>query len=131
MSGQLSTRRYDVIVFGDTCVDLIVTGTDVVPRFGHVEKWVDDYMLEMGGSCCLFACQAAKLGLRVGLLGRVGDDGFGRLVLQRLQESGVDTKHVIVDPSLKTGLGIALCKPDDRAILTYEESLSADGGSVV
>lgn len=74
---------------------------------------------------------AAKLGLRVGLLGRVGDDGFGRLVLQRLQESGVDTKHVIVDPSLKTGLGIALCKPDDRAILTYEESLSADGGSVV
>jgi hypothetical protein len=30
----------------------------------------------------------------------------------------VDTKHVIVDPSLKTGLGIALCKPDDRAILT-------------
>ena len=46
-----------MIVFGDTCVDLIVTGTDVVPRFGHVEKWVDDYMLEMGGSCCLFACR--------------------------------------------------------------------------
>jgi sugar/nucleoside kinase (ribokinase family) len=125
MSGQLSTRRYDVIVFGDTCVDLIVTGTDVVPRFGQVEKWVDDYTLEMGGSCCLFACQAAKLGLRVGLLGRVGDDGFGRLVLQRLEESGVDTQHVMVDPTLKTGLGIALCKPDDRAILTYEGSLSA------
>ena len=118
-------RQYDVITFGDMCVDLIVSGDDVVPRFGQVEKLVDDYALDMGGSCCLFACQAAKLGLRVGILGRVGDDDFGRLIRCRLDECGVDTQHVIVDPKLKTGLGIALCRDDDRAILTYMGSICA------
>jgi sugar/nucleoside kinase (ribokinase family) len=120
-------KEYDVITFGDLCVDLIVAGGDIVPRFGQVEQIVDRYELEMGGSCSIFACQAAKLGLRVGILGRVGDDDFGRLIVRRLDESGVDTRHVAIDPGLKTGLGIALCKDDDRAILTYVGSIDVLG----
>ena len=112
-------KLFDVLTFGDLCVDLIVSGDDVTPRFGQVEKLVGDYMLEMGGSCSLFACQAARLGLRTAILGRVGDDSFGRLVVRRLEECGVDTRYVTVDPQLKTGLGIALCQKNDRAILTY------------
>lgn len=118
-------KQYDVLTFGDMCVDLIVTGDDVVPQFGQFEKLVGDYKLEMGGSCNIFACQSAKLGLRVGILGRVGDDDFGRLILLRLVESGVDVQHVIIDPAVKTGLGIALCQGNDRAILTYLGSLNA------
>ena len=114
-----SEKKYDIITFGDLCVDLLMSGRDVTPEFGQVEKIVDDYALEMGGSCSIFACQAAKLGLRVGILGRVGPDDFGRLILRRMNESGVDTRHVMVDPSLKTGVGIALCRGSDRAILTY------------
>ena len=110
---------YDILTFGDLCVDLILSGPDVTPQFGQVEKLVDDYTLEMGGSCSIFACQAAKMGLRTAILGRVGPDDFGRLVLRRLEGSGVDTRFVTVDPGLKTGLGIALCPPGDRAILTY------------
>ena len=120
-----SGKLYDIITFGDMCVDLIVSGDDVVPEFGQVEKLVGDYELEMGGSCNIFACQAAKLGLSVGILGRVGDDDFGRLILRRLDESGVDTQHVIVDAAIKTGLGVALCKDNDRAILTYMGSINA------
>jgi sugar/nucleoside kinase (ribokinase family) len=119
------SKPYDVLTFGDMCVDLIVTGDDVVPQFGQVEKLVGEYELEMGGSCNIFACQLAKLGLRVGVIGRLGDDDFGRLVLRRLTESGVDVQNVIVDPKLKTGLGIALCQGPDRAILTYLGSLNA------
>jgi ribokinase len=120
-----NSKTYDILTFGDMCVDLIITGDDVIPEFGQVEKLVDNYDLEMGGSCNIFACQAAKLGLRVGVFGRVGDDEFGRLVIQRLTDSGVDTQHVVVDPAMKTGLGIALCKENDRAILTYLGSLNA------
>lgn len=118
-------KSYDILTFGDMCVDLIVSGEDVVPQFGQVEKLVDDYQIEMGGSCNIFACQAAKLGLKVGILGRVGEDDFGRLILRRLDDCGVDTQHVIVDPHIKTGLGIALCQGSDRAILTYLGSLNA------
>ncbi len=118
-------KTYDVITFGDTCVDLIVSGGDILPRFGQAEQLVGDYALEMGGSCCIFACQAARLGLRTAVLGRVGDAAFGRLVVRRLEACGVDTRHIAVDPALKTGLGIALCTGDDRAILTYVGSISA------
>ena len=117
--------KYDILTFGDMCVDLVVTGKDVVPQFGQVEKLVDNYIVEMGGSCCIFACQAAKLGLKVAILGRVGKDRFGEVVLSRLQESGVDTRYAIIDETLKTGLGIALCQGSDRAILTYPGSLNA------
>jgi sugar/nucleoside kinase (ribokinase family) len=55
----------------------------------------------------------------------VGDDDFGHLILRRLQECGVDNRFVIVDPALATGLGIALCKENDRAILTFIGSLNA------
>jgi sugar/nucleoside kinase (ribokinase family) len=119
------TNEFDLITFGDMCVDLILSGADVSPEFGQVEKLVDDYTVEMGGSSCIFACQAARLGLRVSILGRVGADRFGEVALGRLQACGVDTHHVIVDPSLKTGLGVALCRGNDRAILTYPGSLDA------
>ena len=66
-------------------------------------------------------------GVRVGFLGRVGDDDFGRLILRRLDESGVDTRHVKVDPNLKTGLSIILSKDKDRAILTHMGSIDALG----
>lgn len=118
-------KSYDIITLGDLCVDLMMAGGDIVPRFGQVEQLVDAYDLEMGGSCSIFACQAAKLGLRVGILGKVGDDNFGRLILRRLDACGVDTRYIQVDPALKTGLSVALCKDDDRAILTYMGSINA------
>ncbi|RPJ48921.1 MAG: sugar kinase [Chloroflexi bacterium] len=125
MAGSRANQSFDVMTFGDLCVDLIMTGPDVTPQFGQVEKLVEDYTLEMGGSCCIFACQAAKLGLRTAVVGRVGDDPFGHLILRRLHECGVDTRHVIVDPIRKTGIGLALCPPGDRAILTYIGTINA------
>ena len=118
-------KPYDILTIGDMCVDLVLSGQDVVPEFGQVEKIVDSYLLEMGGSCCIFACQAAKLGLRVAIIGVVGQDSLGDLMITRLAEAGVDTRFVRIDPSLKTGLGIALASADDRAILTYLGSANA------
>lgn len=116
---------YDIITFGDMCVDLLLSCGEVEPRFGQVEQLVGDYTLEMGGSTCIFACQAARLGLRAGILGKVGADAFGQLITRRLREYAVDTQYIAIDPALKTGLGVALCQNDDRAILTYPGSLNA------
>jgi sugar/nucleoside kinase (ribokinase family) len=124
----MATPAFDIITIADMCVDLVVDLGDSVPRFGQVEQWVEDYFVELGGSANIFACQAARLGLRVAVLGRVGDDAFGRLALRRLGECGVDTRYVTVDAGLKTGIGVALCRSGgDRAILTYAGSISAVG----
>ena len=118
-------QAFDLVAFGDTCVDLILNDADVAPEFAQVEKLVADYDLVMGGSCCIFAAQAAKLGLKVALVARVGADAFGQLVVDTLAAAGVDTRHIVVDSSLRTGVTVHLVQGDDRAMLTHPGSLSA------
>ena len=124
MQNGRSTKGYDIIVFGDTCVDLILRDKDVAPHFGQVEKTVAGYDLVMGGSCCIFAAQAAKLGLRVAILGVVGADYFGKLIVDTLAEAGVDTRFIKVIDDLQTGVTVHLVQADDRAMLTHMGSLN-------
>ena len=119
-------KKYDILTSLDVCVDLIISG-DTRPEFGQKEKLVDDYFIEMGGSNCIFACQAAKLGMSVAGVGVAGDDIFGELVKSSLHEAGVDISHVRTEPSYKTAIGVALCEDKDRAILTYLGTIGATG----
>lgn len=119
---------FDIVVLGEINVDLIL-GPDARPTFGQVETLVGDATLTVGGSGTIFALGAAQLGLRVAYCGVVGDDNFGRFMLDALHHRGVDTHGVIVDPVQKTGCSVILNIPGDRAILTYLgtiDALSAD-----
>jgi sugar/nucleoside kinase (ribokinase family) len=108
---------FDLLVVGDANPDLIVRG-DVTPEFGQAEKLVDRADLVIGGSGAIAACGAARLGLRVAFAGVVGDDVFGRFILDALTERGVDTTGLVVDPSRPTGLSVVLSKGEDRATLS-------------
>ncbi len=121
-------RRHDVMLVADMCVDIVLRG-NVRPKFGQFEQIIGDYILDIGGSGNLFACQASKLGLDAAVLGHVGADAFGAFLTRRLAEEGVDVARVTVDPDLRTGLGVTLTEPDDRAILTYPGSIDAFAGS--
>jgi sugar/nucleoside kinase (ribokinase family) len=114
----------DVLTVSDMCVDLILTG-NIRPQFHQIEQLIGDYFVELGGSANIFATQLAKLGARVGVIGWVGSDAFGQFVLEKLRSLGVDTSHVKTHPTLKTGLGVALTEPEDRAILTYLGTIDA------
>jgi sugar/nucleoside kinase (ribokinase family) len=111
-------RSYDILAAGEINPDLVLTG-DVVPAFGQVEKLVDSASLSIGSSSAIFACGAARLGLKVGFVGVCGDDLFGRFMLDEMARRGVDVAPVIVDPSTPTGLSVILSTAHDRAILTH------------
>lgn len=117
-------RKFDLAVIGELNVDLILSG-DVTPVFGQVEKIVDSATLTLGSSSAIFACGAARLGLKVAFFGKVGADAFGQLVLHTLQERGVDTRGVVIDAGLPTGLTVILSRGADRATLTHLGSISA------
>ena len=117
---------FDLLVVGEINPDLIVRGADVTPVFGQVEKVVEDADLAIGASSVITACGAARLGLRVAFVGVVGDDLFGRFMLEAMQARDIDTRGCVIDARLKTGLGVILTRPDgDRAILTYAGSIAA------
>jgi sugar/nucleoside kinase (ribokinase family) len=117
-------NRLDVLAVADICVDLMLTG-NVRPQFHQVEQLVDDYALELGGSACIFATQFVRLGGLAGVVGWTGPDMLGDFVLTKLRDLSVDTAHVRRHPEIKTGLGVALAEPGDRAILTYLGTIDA------
>jgi sugar/nucleoside kinase (ribokinase family) len=111
-------KTFDILVPGEINPDLILSG-NVAPEFGQVEKLVDSAELTVGSSSAIFACGAARLGLKVGFVGVCGADMFGRFMLDELSSHGVDVSNVIIDPALQTGLSIIFNRGSDRAILTH------------
>lgn len=57
----------------------------------------------LGGKGANQACAVSKLGGRVGILGAIGDDSEGKLLLEGLQRVGVDTAGICVKPDEETG----------------------------
>lgn len=117
--------RWDVMTYADLCVDLVLQARDVVPEFGQKEKILDTYRAVMGGSCSIFACQCAKLGLKTTVVGRLGQDIFAPIVLNELNGAGVDTRFITIDSNTVTGLTCILQAPADRAMLTVPGSIEA------
>jgi fructokinase len=87
----------DIVVAGDAFVDLTsTTALDGGPA----------YAPHPGGSCLNVAVGLGRLGVPTGLLARVSDDGFGRLLRRHLADSGVQDAF-LVPTTDQTGLGVA------------------------
>ena len=115
----------DLLVLGDCNPDLILRGAAVEPAFGQAERLVDSADLTIGGSGAITACGAARLGLRTAIAGVLGDDEFGRFMVQALRERGVETAGLVVDTRARTGLSVVLSRDQDRAILTFPGAIGA------
>ena len=118
------TLPFDILVAGEINPDLILSG-DVEPAFGQVEKLVQTSGLSVGSSSAIFACGAARLGLKIAFIGMCGQDVFGRYMLEEMSLRGVDISHVIRVPGAATGLSVILNRGVDRAILTHPGLISA------
>jgi sugar/nucleoside kinase (ribokinase family) len=114
----IEARKFDIVVVGELNPDLILSG-NVIPEFGQVEKLINSAVLAIGSSSAIFACGAARLGLSVAFIGRVGTDLFGKYMCQSLDEYGIDICGIVEDKETPTGISIILSSGNDRAILTY------------
>jgi sugar/nucleoside kinase (ribokinase family) len=116
-------KPFDVLVVGELNPDLVLTG-DVAPAAGQVEKIIEDASLVLGSSSGIFACGAARLGLKVSFAGKTGADGFGDFLWGELRQRGIDTRGAVVDSSTRTGISVILKHGHDRTILTYLGAIS-------
>jgi sugar/nucleoside kinase (ribokinase family) len=127
----VSIQEIDLLVLGDCNPDLLLIGEQLEPEFGQVERLVDAAMLTVGGSGSIVACGAARLGLRTAMVGVVGDDLFGRFMVDALGERGVDTSGIVFDPEAGTGLTVILDRGHDRAMLTFPGTSAALSAGVL
>ena len=118
-----AARDIDVLVVGEINPDIVVADPDPVPAFDEVERLVGSISMTVGSSSAIFACGAARLGLRTAFAGVVGDDAFGRYMLDELAGRGIDVSACTVDPDHPTGATVVLTSGSDRAILTAMGSI--------
>ena len=92
----------------DTTIDLITIGRTSVDLYGEqIGGRLEDmgsFAKYVGGSPTNTAIAAARLGLRAGLLTRVGADHMGRFIREQLVREGVDVRGVHTDPERLTAL---------------------------
>jgi sugar/nucleoside kinase (ribokinase family) len=120
-----TTRPLDLLVVGEVNPDVIVSDSDPRPVFGQAERLVREIRLTIGSSPAITACAAARLGLRVAMVGVVGDDVFGRFMTAALHERGVDVSAIRMTTDLPTGASVVLSDGGDRAILTARGTIGA------
>ena len=111
-------KLYDVLVVGELNVDLILDEIDKFPEMGK-EVLAQRMTLTLGSSSAIFASNIASLGARVAFIGKIGNDKFGEVVLESLQQNKVDTSMIKIDENLGTGATVILNFDEDRANTTF------------
>ena len=94
----------DVVALGEVLIDFASRGTDA-----------NGYPLMQalpGGAPANFLAALTKYGKSTAFLGKVGDDTFGHLLLGTVKNAGIETRGIVVDPTVFTTL----------AFVTFDDS---------
>lgn len=89
-----------------TTVDVASIGTLAVDYFGILEEMpaLDDktmaigYEVHPGGVAGNVITQIARLGIRTGWLGKIGDDATGSILVKEFEKDGIDGSHAEIVP---------------------------------
>ena len=93
-----------IVVVGSINMDLVAQMVRL-PRPGETVHG-DGFQTIPGGKGANQAVAAARLGARVTMIGRVGDDSFGETLKRSLEEHGVSTEHVLVTEGCSSGVAL-------------------------
>lgn len=92
----------DVICFGALNVDKLYM-VDRIAREGE-ERVITGFKKSLGGSAANTAVGLARLGLKVGFIGKVGGDREGKLHLMDFKREGVNTHGITVAEERRSGI---------------------------
>ncbi|MBV8663816.1 MAG: 5-dehydro-2-deoxygluconokinase, partial [Hyphomicrobiales bacterium] len=111
----------DVITIGRSSVDLY--GAQVGGRLEDMAS----FSKAVGGCPTNIAIGAARLGLKSGLITRVGDEHMGRFIREQCLREGVDVAGVHTDPERLTALVLLGIRDDKTFPLIFYRENCADG----
>lgn len=95
-------KKPNILVVGSYMMDLIASTTRV-PNEGETVIGLK-FNMAPGGKGNNQAVQCARIGANVTMVGQVGKDNFGKILLEGASKAGVDVSHVLVDQDEPTGI---------------------------
>lgn len=78
-----------------------------------------------GAPANVLAC-ASRLGLRTALISKLGEDGFGRFLLQELEKTGIDIRYMAVTPDYPTTIAVVTLDETGNRSFGFYRSQTAD-----
>lgn len=100
----------DIVVFGSINMDIIVK-TPFFPEVGETIA-TKEYTMNLGGKAANQACACAKLGKNTVFAACIGDDDFGKKLVEDMNGIGVNTDYLKAIENTNTD--IAIVNVDDR-----------------
>ncbi len=112
--------QLDVITIGRSSVDLY--GQQIGSRLEDI----DTFAKSVGGCPSNIAIGTARLGLKSGVITRVGDEQMGRFIKEQMIREGVSTKGIVTDPDRLTALVILSVRDEETFPLIFYRDNCAD-----
>ncbi len=114
----METRKPSILVVGSMNMDVMIND---VPRRGDFGESIvcGGYGYVPGGKGANQAVAAARLGANAAMAGCLGDDDNGRRLIDNLHQYGVDTKNILRDPQMQTGIALMLVDKDTGRYCSY------------
>lgn len=104
-----------ITVIGSANIDL-VTETNRYPKLGETLLGKRFHQFP-GGKGANQAVAASRLGAEVTFIGCVGQDDYGKQVIDNLTKESVNVNHVVVNSRVETGIANITVAEDDNAII--------------
>ena len=109
-----TTKTLDLICLGRAGIDLNPL------EFNSQFEKVTAFKKSVGGSPANIAVGAAKLGLKVGFIGRVANNGIGRYIVEYFKKNNIDTSGMIFDEKSANSLALTeVLTPDKCGAIFY------------
>ncbi len=112
-------KSMDVMCLGIFVADALGRPIRRIPAWRTLEL-IDSVDLEIGGCAANTGTGLARLGIRTGVMGKLGKDGFGDFIENRLRSNGLDTRGVIRTDEKNTSFTFVMIAEDgERAFFHY------------
>lgn len=107
-------KQFDVIALGELLIDFTLNGKS--------EQGNNMFEANPGGAPCNVLAILQKLGKKTAFIGKVGNDQFGRLLRETIEEAGINSDSLLVDKEVNTTLAFVHTFPDgDREFSFYRK----------
>jgi len=115
----------DVLCLGIMVADVVARPVRELPGRGRLVL-ADQIELHTGGCAVNTAIALAKLGLSVGVMGKVGQDGFGDFILRELKRYDLEASGVKRSREVNTSATMVLVEPDGERRFVHYLGANAD-----
>jgi ribokinase len=95
-----------IVVLGGINMDLVSVSSRI-PQAGETILG-DSFFTAPGGKGANQAVAAARLGASVRMVGRIGNDAFGRSLLDGMRSEGIDVSRIAEDEGVSSGIAMIL-----------------------